>query len=374
MTSDRPQAPDPGAIDGYLADRVRAGEIPGAVWAIASPDGIVAEGAVGRAMVVPASRVATLDTIYDLGSLTKPLVTSLLFLLLHRDLGVSYSDPARRFLPEIDRLDKRDITLEHLLTHTSGMPDWIPLYLNGRSMREYLAQVRERAPDTRPGTHVVYSCVGYIMLGEILSRCASTPLELLARRFLVEPLGLVSTAFNPPAAWRNRVAPTEDSCQYERKLASSRSRDAKGYVGFRSGVIHGEVHDCNAWALGGVAGNAGLFSTARETVALALEFLGGGRRLLDDEGIDHARSDRTPRLNESRSYAFRLARGGETAAGPGLSPLSFGHNGFPGTSVWMDPGQRRAYVLLTNRVHPRVIEEHDMNSLRRGFHSLASRI
>lgn len=362
-------------IASFLLERVRDGAIPGAVWAVSGPDGILSEGAVGHAMLVPEKIPATLDTIYDLASLTKPLVTSFLYLLLRRELGLAPDDPIWRHLPEIDRLDKRDITLRHLLTHTSGMPDWLPFYLRGATIGEYLRQLRDMPPRSRPGTAVLYSDAGYIMLGEILQRAATLPLDRLLAPSILEPLGLSSTAFNPPRAWLHRVAATEDSCEYERKLAGPA---AEAYSGFRTGIIRGEVHDQNAWVLGGVAGSAGLFSTARETTAIVLEYLGEragfAKGILNAEAIELARRDATPGLNEARSFGFRVAQRGETAAGPDLPGESFGHNGFTGTSVWIDPVRPRIYVLLTNRVHPRVSDTVDMVDLRRRFHSLASRI
>jgi len=362
-------------IASWLEERITAGEIPGAAWAILGPDGFVSEGAVGNAVVVPEPVAARPGTIYDLASLTKPLVTSFLFLALRRDLGLGLDDRAARFLPEVDRLDKRDITLRHLLTHTAGMPAWVPFYLKGATIVEYLAQLRDRPPDSAPGTRVVYSCAGYIMLGEILRRCATVELDRLAAQALFEPLGLRSTAFRPPAEWGDRVAATEDSCQYERRLAGP---PASGYTGYRQGVIRGQVHDQNAFVLGGVAGNAGLFSTARETALLAAEYAGEAvrmtRGLLDAESARLGREDQTPGLNEARSLAFRIASRGETAAGPDLPPIAFGHNGFTGTSVWIDAGRPRVYVLLTNRVHPRVSDSVDMTALRGRFHTVASRI
>jgi len=363
------------AVEEYLRERVGAEEIPGASWVVAGDGGVVAQRATGCAVVVPERVPADSDTIYDLASLTKPLVTSFLFLRLRGELGISGEDAAWRFLPEIDRGDKRDITLFHLLTHTGGMPDWIPFYVHGSTPREYLLQLRDLPPESRPGTRVVYSCAGYIMLGEILARASGVPLDRLAEEVLLRPLGLRHTAFNPPRDWLPRVAATEDSCDYERKLAGER---AARYGGFRRGVIRGEVHDQNAWVLGGVAGNAGLFSTARETALMAAEFLGDGAAatggLLPAQAIELARTDRTPGLNEARSLAFRIARDGETAAGPDLPAGTFGHNGFTGTSVWIDPRRRRLYVLLTNRIHPRASDKVDMLRLRQRFHSLASRI
>ncbi len=358
------------AIESYLWERVSAGEIPGASFAVVAPDGIVVMGAVGHAAKTPERVAASTDTIYDLASLTKPLVTSMLYLILRRRLGLNDEMRAWRVLPELDRLDKREITIRHLLTHTSGMPAWSPLYLNGSTISDYLLQLRELRPEHLPGSRVVYSCPGYIILGEILQRASATPLAQLARDAIIRPLGLSRTTFNPPEAWRDQVAPTEDSCHHERSLTAPRS---DGYTGFREGVIQGQVHDQNAWVLGGVAGNSGLFSTVRECATMALEYMGAGGGLLGPDELRLAQEDQTVNLNEARSYAFRIATRGETAAGPDLPAESFGHNGFTGTSLWIDPAGSRAYVLLTNRVHPRVRESVDMQALRQGFHSAAAK-
>ncbi len=355
----------------YILERIEAGDIPCAAWVVATKEGSISEGAAGDAVVTPERVPASAETIFDLASLTKPLVTSFLYLLLRRRLGLNEATPAHKVVPEIDRLDKRDITIGHLLTHTSGLPAWVPFYLGGASMREYLLQLRELPPEHRPGTRVVYSCAGYILLGEILHRSATCPLDRLMEQEIAGKLGLHSTMFNPSRNLMPRVAATEDSCQYERRLAGPR---AKGYSGFRTGVIRGEVHDQNAWVLGGVAGNAGLFSTARETAAIGMEYIGAGRGLLDGNAIRLAQEDLTPGLNEARSIAFRIASVGETAAGPDLPATAFGHNGFTGTSVWVDPPRARVHVLLTNRVHPRASDAVDMPALRRGFHSAASRV
>ena len=380
-----------GMIAQYLTRHVVAGAIPGASWVVACADGLLDEGAVGRAVLTPGKIAATTSTIYDLASLTKPLVTSMLYLRLRHRLGIADESGAFRFLPELDRADKRVISVRHLLTHTSGLPAWLPFYVRGVTAPEYLAQLREPSLLARPGTEVLYSDAGYIAMGEILSRAATTPLERLARESIFDPLGLVDTCFNPPPELLSRVAATEESCQYERALAGEAAR---GYTGFRDGVIRGEVHDQNAWVLGGVAGHAGLFSTARETSLIAAEFLAERERswgepgpseagsimamsrkgLLENDAIRQASIDQTPNLAEARTFAFRVALRGETAAGPDLPARAFGHNGFTGTSIWIDPGRPRVYVLLTNRVHPVASRGADMLALRRGFHSLASRI
>ncbi|HET6372043.1 MAG TPA: serine hydrolase domain-containing protein [Candidatus Polarisedimenticolia bacterium] len=359
------------SIDQYLRERIEAGDLPGAAYAVATPEGFLALGAVGDAAIEPERIPAATDTIYDLASLTKPLVTSFLLLRLGRELGLREDLPVSRILHEVDRQDKKEITIGQLLTHTSGLPDWVPFYLSGETMGDYLRQIRVLEPVARPGAGVIYSCLGYIMLGELIARSATMGLDGLAEQLIWRPLGLRHTAYNPPREWRASVAATEDSCQYERKLTATRSA---GYAGYRTGIIHGEVHDQNAWVLGGVAGNAGLFSTARETAVMALEYLGDGGGLLGAESLERARRDRTVGLNEARSDAFRIALRGATAAGPDLPGTAFGHNGFTGTSIWIDPERARVYVLLTNRVHPRVSETVDMTAVRSGFHSVASRI
>lgn len=358
----------------YLAGRIEAGDIPSASWLIGTPEEILLEGSAGHAVLAPEKAPAGNDTIYDLASLTKPLITSPLALLLSRESGFSLTDRAGRFLPEMDRLDKREITLFHLLTHASGLPDWAPLYLGGESVREYVAQIGRMEPLERPGRKILYSDLGYILLGAILEQAGSAPLESLARAFLLEPAG-AEALFRPGERLLARVAATEESCNYERRMAGPA---AAGYSRWRSGVIRGEVHDQNAWAAGGVSGHAGLFGTARDVWLVARESMAGESSLLRPEEQDLLREIQTGSLPEPRSAAYRVNRGQdgasdpETAAGASLPPEAYGHNGFTGTSVWMDPGTDRVYVLLTNRVHPTVREEIEMNVIRREFHRHAA--
>ncbi len=355
-------------IRDFLAARIEAGDTPSASWCVTGPERIIAEGVLGHAVLEPHREPATPDTLYDLASLTKPLVTAALTLLLGRELGMRREDSIVRYLPELDRMRLKPITLQHLMTHTSGLPAWMPLYISAGSLEGYLRLIRDAGLQAGPGAQVIYSDLGYMLLGEALARCATMSLDALARQAIFTPLGLGSTLFTPGAARKVQVAATEDSCKYERRMAGDA---AARYTGWRGGIIRGEVHDQNAWALGGVAGHAGLFSTARETARIAGEYLGWGCSMLDGESRRLAAEDLTPGLAESRSIAFRVALRGETAAGPALSPESFGHNGFTGTSVWIDPRRQRVHVLLTNRVHPVATDAVDMQALRRGFHAAA---
>lgn len=358
----------------YLAGRIDAGDIPSASWVVGDAEGVLDSGAAGRAVVVPEEVPATRETLYDLASLTKPLVTSPLALVLRREAGFDLEDPAARFLPELGRMDKRGITLRHLLAHTSGLPDWAPLYVRGESVAEYLRQIREIDLEARPGARVRYSDLGYICLGAVLERASGATLDALAASLIMERCG-ARACFRPGPALLARVAATEASCNYERRKAGPA---AAAYARWRSGVIRGEVHDQNAWAAGGVAGHAGLFGTAMDVHLIAREAIGPPSRILPEADLALLREDQTGGLPEARSAAYRINRGpgGEadpaTAAGTALPASAFGHNGFTGTSVFVDPEARRVYVLLTNRIHPAVREELDMNGLRREFHRLAA--
>lgn len=359
-----------------LASRIESGEIPSASWLVAESGRPIASGAAGFAVLDPSRVPAAAGTLYDLASLTKPLVTSLLALILRREAGIDLGAPVRRFLPSFESLDKREITLSHLLTHTSGLPAWAPLYVHGASIGEYLLRIGGMEPLAKPGGQVLYSDLGYIALGAALERIGGGPLDVLAGELILAPAG-VEARFRPGAELLNRVAATEASCNYERGMAGS---EAAGYTGWRTGVIRGEVHDQNAWAAGGVAGHAGLFGTAMDVLRLARELTGPEPTLLRDDDLPLALVIQTGSLPTPRSLAWRINRaagGGpdpQTAAGEALPATAAGHNGFTGTSVWTDPERGRAYVLLTNRVHPEVRTRPDMNALRREFHLAAAAV
>jgi CubicO group peptidase (beta-lactamase class C family) len=236
----------------YLVTRIETGDIPSATWLVGEAGSVLDAGAAGCAVLDPQRVPAVPDTVYDLASLTKPLVTSLLALILVDEEGVDLDQPARRFLPAFASLDKREITLAHLLAHVSGLPDWAPLYAGGGSVEEYLSRIGGMEPVARPGTRVVYSDLGYIALGAILEHLGTAPLDRLARSFIFEPTG-AQACFRPGPGLLPRVAATERECNYERGKAGEAAR---GYSGWRQGVIRGEVHDQNAWAVGGVAGGS----------------------------------------------------------------------------------------------------------------------
>jgi CubicO group peptidase (beta-lactamase class C family) len=220
---------------------------------------------------------------------------------------------------------------------------------------------------------VIYSDLGYILLGELLERAAGRSLADLFRERIAVPLGLGSLGFHPGPAQREQCASTEDGNQYERKLAASIGNGAALTVPVRASIPPGEVHDGNAWGLGGAAGHAGLFGTAREVAILAREFLGRGRGLFQEETLSLFRRNLTPGLEEGRTFGWKLAVAGAREAQGALPESAFGHTGFTGTSLWIDPDRDRIYVLLTNRIHPRVTPL-DMNRLRWRFHEIAGKL
>jgi CubicO group peptidase (beta-lactamase class C family) len=326
--------------------------------------------ALGYAVKDSEERVATLDTIYDLASLTKPLVTSLLCArLIERD-EVRLDDRASHYLAEFDTDDKRAITLRQLLTHAAGLPGWRPLYLLAGGVRERVLQAIAREPlESAPGTHVVYSDLGYIALGLMLERLHNATLAEIARREIFEPLKLRRTFFNPDRTFITEIAACEVGNAYERETCAV-GQDAGGYK-WRETLIWGEVHDANAHFLGGAAGHAGLFSTAAETLRIGTQFLAQQTELLRPETCVLFRTDMTPGMEEPRSIGWQLATMQNSTAGASLPPDSFGHLGFTGTSCWNDPRHERTYILLTNRTHARPLPFVNINGTRREFHRLA---
>jgi CubicO group peptidase (beta-lactamase class C family) len=309
-------------LDDFLRREIGAGSFPSAVYAIGSSRGIERENALGNAVAVPLRIPATLDTIYDCASLTKPLVTTTLA------------------LQSLD-LDSR---VRALLTHTSGLRAWMPLYVEP----DYLTAIRDQGPEYEPGTRVVYSDLNFILLWSMLNDYAN-----LARQRIFAPLGIEGDAmFHPPPSLRPRIAATEWGQRFEATLAGRPEIAAR-----RDGLMWGEVNDGNSFGAGGTAGNAGLFATARAVFRIAQAW--ANAELLPRAIVDQATSNQTPGLNDARGLGWQISASG-----------MYGHTGFTGTSVWIDPVRDRIMVLLTNRVHPCAAPV-AMQRIRGEFHRMA---
>ncbi|MDH6228675.1 CubicO group peptidase (beta-lactamase class C family) [Streptomyces sp. MJP52] len=299
------------------------------------------DAAAGRAVEFPPQEQidATPDTVYDLASLSK-LFTSLLVVQQLERGRIELEAPAARYVPEFAGGGKQDVTVRHLLTHTSGMPAWIALYRlpDREAMLEALWAV---APTNPPGTVYRYSDLSLITLQLVLERVTGKPLDVLLAEELTGPLGLTRTRYNPPADWRPRIAATEVS--------------RPPWAGLDRGLVWGEVHDENAYAMGGVAGHAGVFSCAWDLAVLARTLLDGGAyggvRILSERSVELLFSDfNTGFPGNSHGLGFELDQ--HWYMGAMATPRTAGHTGFTGTCIVLDPTTDSFLILLGNSVHP----------------------
>ena len=358
------------SISSLLMERVAAGDFPSAVYLISERGRGVFADALGHAVLDPYRLTASPETIYDLASLTKPLITGLLCSRRIEMGELTLDSSVGHYLPEFERTDKHLITIRHLLTHTSGLPAWRPLYILAEGeIERAIGVIANEALQYQPGTHVIYSDLGFITLGFLLERMSGKRLAVLAHDEIVERLKLERTFFNPELAMQTGIAACETGNVYERE--TSRETGMQEYGNWREQVIWGKVHDGNAYFLAGAAGHAGLFSTVSEATRIASQFLAGQSEMLEPETCEAFRSNMTEGLEEARSIGWQLALTPESTAGPALPADSYGHTGFTGTSCWIDPHHERVFILLTNRTHARSLPFANINSLRRQFHSLA---
>jgi CubicO group peptidase (beta-lactamase class C family) len=355
----------------FLNQHIEAGEFPSAAYLVGERDQIVFADALGHSVVQPYSIANTLNTIYDLASLTKPLITGMLA-ARRIELGeLTLDSSVSHYLPEFERTDKQMITVRELLTHTSGLPAWRPLYILAEDEPERAAgAIANLDLEYKPGTRVVYSDLGFIALGILLERMTGQRLAEMAQREIFEPLQLKHTFFNPELALQTGIAACELGNAYEKNMCHETG--AGEYANARQRLIWGEVHDGNAYFLGGAAGHAGLFSTASEVFQLAQQFIAESSKLLTPPACKLFRENMTEGLEEARSLGWQLAATPDSTAGNDLPPDSFGHNGFTGTSVWIDAEHRRVFILLPNRTHARALPFANINAVRREFHSLAT--
>lgn len=357
-------------LSALLQQHIEAGEFPSAVYLVAQRGEILYTDGLGYSVVEPYRVANKLDTIYDLASLTKPLITTLLC-ARRIELGeLTLDSSVSHYLAEFDRTDKQMITIRELLTHTSGLPAWRPLYVLTEDQPDRAAgAIANLDLEYKPGTRVVYSDLGFIALGILLERMTGHRLSELAQHEIFEPLKLTQTFFNPELALQTGIAACETGNAYE--LNMWRESGGDEYANSRQRVIWGEVHDGNAYFLGGAAGHAGLFSTARETFLIAQQFVRESTTLLAPQTCQLFRENMTSGLEEARSIGWQLAATKDSTGGADLAPDGFGHNGFTGTCVWIDPHQQRIFILLTNRTHAHALPFANINSVRREFNSVA---
>jgi uncharacterized protein YbbC (DUF1343 family) len=312
-----------GSVDDIVTGAIDRGEVPGAVIAVVRGGAVVFEKAYGLRSKEPDERPMTADTVFDLASLTKAVVTAPSIMLLAEQGKLRLADPVARHLPSFGKRGKDVITVEQLLLHTSGLlaDNALADYQGGRD--KAFARIDALEPTRDPGTAFVYSDVGFIVLGELVEKVSGEALDAFARKRIFEPLGMRDTAYNPPPALAARAAPTEP-------------RDGR--------LLQGEVHDPRAHLLGGVAGHAGLFSTAADLAIFA--------RMLLRKGRDGETRILAPPTLLRMTAPHELPDGARRALGWDLQAGRYGHTGFTGTSLWIDPASDTAAIILTSRLHP----------------------
>jgi CubicO group peptidase (beta-lactamase class C family) len=376
-------------ISKFLESRIERRDFPSAVYLVAEKGEIVFGDALGFAVVEPQKIEARIDTIYDLASLTKVLVTGLLCGKLIERGEINLTDKISKYLPGFDANEKREITIENLLTHTSGLAAWQPFYLipDHKPAREQArttqlehstlanarvsALIAEMSLEYPTASKVVYGDPNFLILMFLVEKIYGESLDKIAGTEIFAPLDLKKTFFNPPKRLQKQIAASEMGNGFEKQTCAEAGYDVSRYD-WRDYQIWGEVHDGNCYFMEGVSGHAGLFSTAEETFKIAQQFLPRTTKLLKPETSALFRTNFTKGLNEARSIAFQLGETEASTASKALSKDSFGHLGFTGTSLWIEPERERIFILLTNRTHARELPFANINSVRRRFHELAA--
>ena len=322
------------SVQAVLLRAVADSAFPGAYAVVGTSHGIIAEFGAGKLDAADATRPND-RTVWDMASMSKLVSTTSAMIQLVASKRVVVDSPVVFYLPSWKAEGTARITVRQLLTHSSGLPAGRPLYKEADTDTAARTIVYATAPVIPPGTKYVYSDLGFILLGRLVQQVTGQPLDQYVAQHVFEPLKMTDTRYLPPASWLPRIAPTEIDP-------------------WRGRHIRGEVHDENASRLGGVAGHAGLFSSARDMARFAELCLSGGvidgQRIFDTATLNQFIAVQDKALSH-RALGWETANG-TNSAGKRLSPLSFGHTGFTGTSLWMDPTRDLFVLLLSNRVNP----------------------
>ena len=357
----------------FIQSLIEKEVIPGISILVAKKDNVLFKKQYGWKSLLPQKQSLEEHTIYDVASLTKPLVTAFLIVYLAEQEKVSLDTQIRKIFPGLP--SDFDITLMQLLTHTSGLPAWYPFYLFGT---DYFSQFSSLPLETRPGKWVNYSCVGYILLYYLIEKLSGTSFKKFASQIIFEPLGLKNTFLTVPDEVKKDVAPTEKGNQYEKNMAEQWAKkkgrgqeylERVNRFKWRTSIIQGEANDVNSHTLGGTAGNAGLFSTTGDVFRLCLEFFASTASLLKTGSLQFFWKNFTPFNKAHRTVGFKRNSSFLTSGGRALSRKAIGHNGFTGTSLWLDPREEKTFILLTNRIHPQV-KDINFDKIRRKLHRL----
>ena len=355
-------AQNPGQIDATALDPIGAltqreiqlGRIPGAVVLVGNPEEILYRKAFGLSALKPEPRPMTVDTRFDLASLTKVVATTTAILQLMDQQKLRLDDPVAKYWPEFGENHKESITIRQLLTHYSGLRADLDLTRAWWGYPAALSLIAAEKPLVPPGSQYLYSDINFEILGELVRRISGMPLDVYCTRYIFQPLGMKDTGFTPPLTSRPNIAPTE----------------------YLNGRLHwGEVHDPTAYRMGGVSGHAGLFSTADDLAIFARMLLDGGSakgvRILNRRTVTQMTTPQSPPgMTELRGLGWALAAPFATNREQLLPLGAYGHLGYTGTLLRIDPVTRTFLIVLSNRVHPH--GKGNANPLRRGILAIVS--
>ena len=335
-------------LDACLRRSVACGDVPGAVVCVARRGEVLWHEAYGAAAWVPERRAMGRDTLFDIASLTKVMATTQLMLGAHSEEVLHLDDPLRRFYPDAPQ-EVSAVTLRQLLSHSGGFAAWLPLYTQlGRDgtarqrRREAAARILRQPLAYRPGHASVYSDLGFMVLGDILETCYEQPLDKLFVQRVARPLKLDGVAYRP----------LESACGTKGSVSDIAATER---CEWRGRVLSGEVHDDNAWAMGGVAAHAGLFATAAavwEFTHAMLEAAAGRLDWLPPALLRESWQRQSSPAGTTRALGWDTPTPGRSSSGSFFSHSTIGHLGFTGCSLWIDLERQVSLILCTNRVHP----------------------
>ena len=323
-----------GQVDSIIQQSIADGNIPGAVLVVGHDGSVIYRKAYGNRALEPKRELMTPDTIFDLASLTKVIATTTAVMQLFEQGKIRLNDPVAKYMPEFAQNGKDDITLRQLLTHYSGLAPDIDLLPPWQGKDTAYKLSFAETPAQAPGSAFVYSDTNFIMLGALVERLTGETLDAYTLNHIFTPLKMMHTRYLPPAAWRAKIAPTEyDENEH---------------------MLRGVVHDPRARRMGGVAGHAGLFGSADDLARFAQALLNGGAPVLSSVTVAKmTQPEQPPTASAVRGFGWDIDTSFSTNRGELLPVGSFGHTGFTGTSMWIDPTTQTYIILLTNSVHPR---------------------
>ena len=334
-------------IDAVVAEAIAEKKMPGAVVLVGRNDKVLFRRAYGNRALVPAREAMSLDTVFDLASLTKVVATTTAVMALVEDGKIRLTDSVASFIPEFAKYGKDRVTVRHLMTHMSGLRPDVDLGDQWMGHDAAIHLACEEVLTQAPGVKFVYSDINYFLLAEIVAKVSKQPFEQFVQDRIFTKLGMTNTMFLPPASMRSRIAPTEPC-----------ALPGGGCTGSDATMLRGVVHDPTARRMGGVAGHAGLFSTADDLAKFCRMLLNGGAlpggaRVLSPLTVARMTSPSTPGSEANvRGLGWDMDSSFSANRGELLPLGSFGHTGFTGTSLWMDPATKTFVIFLSNRVHP----------------------